>query len=207
MNLDSARQSTIEACGPNDEAIVKTMAAETREGLVDLRSAEQVNEANGEDRLGKAAASPNSQNLTERGIFAKHTTHSPEETHRLGKAFGQSLTSGSIIAFFGDLGAGKTTFIRGLVDGIGSVDMRNVCSPTFTLLNIYNGDKMVFHFDLYRLPREEEFFAAGFDEYFKAGGICCLEWAEKITSSLPTHTFKVIFSHLGEKTRQIEILK
>jgi hypothetical protein len=73
VNLDSARQSTIEACGPNDEAIVKTMAeaAETREGPVDLRSAEQVSEANGarrEDRLGKAAASPNSQNLTKRGI-------------------------------------------------------------------------------------------------------------------------------------------
>lgn len=140
-------------------------------------------------------------------LFTKHTTRSPEETHSLGRAFGQSLISGSILAFFGDLGAGKTTFIRGLVDGIGSIDTRNVCSPTFTLLNVYHGDKTVFHFDLYRLPREEEFFAAGFDEYFKAGGICFVEWAEKIASSLPSHAFKVIFSHLGEKTRQIEIVK
>jgi tRNA threonylcarbamoyladenosine biosynthesis protein TsaE len=140
-------------------------------------------------------------------LFTKHTTLSPEETHALGKAFGRSLVSGSIIAFFGDLGAGKTTFIRGLIDGIGSIDTRSVCSPTFTLLNIYHGDKMVFHFDLYRLPREEEFFAAGFDEYFKADGICCVEWAEKIASSLPIHAFKVIFSHLGETRRQIEIVK
>jgi tRNA threonylcarbamoyladenosine biosynthesis protein TsaE len=140
-------------------------------------------------------------------LLTKYITLSPEETHALGKAFGQSLVSGSIIAFFGDLGAGKTTFIRGLTDGIGSIDPRNVCSPTFTLLNIYHGDKVVFHFDLYRLPQEKEFFAAGFDEYFKAGGICCVEWAEKIASSLPTQAFKVIFSHLGEMGRQIEIVK
>jgi tRNA threonylcarbamoyladenosine biosynthesis protein TsaE len=140
-------------------------------------------------------------------LFTKHTTQSAKETHSLGKVFGQSLPPGSIVAFFGDLGAGKTTFIRGLVQGIGSIDMRSVCSPTFTFLNIYNGDKMVFHFDLYRLPREEEFFAAGFDEYFNAGGICCIEWAEKIASSLPPHTFKITFSYLGEKARQIEVLK
>jgi hypothetical protein len=77
VNLDSARRSTIEACGPNDEAIVKTMAAETREGPVDLRSAEQVNEVNREDRLGKAAASPNSQNQRDRGI--KSAEHSEWE--------------------------------------------------------------------------------------------------------------------------------
>lgn len=141
-------------------------------------------------------------------LFAKYTTFSAEETHSLGKALGQSLSVGSIIAFFGDLGAGKTTFIRGLVEGIGSIDMRDVCSPTFTLLNIYNGNKTVFHFDLFRLPREEEFLAAGFDEYFeKADGICCIEWAEKIASLLPARTFKIHFSYLGEKTRQIEMTK
>jgi tRNA threonylcarbamoyladenosine biosynthesis protein TsaE len=140
-------------------------------------------------------------------LFTKHTTLSPDETHNLGKAFGQFLASGSIVAFFGDLGAGKTTFIRGLVEGIGLIDTRNVCSPTFTFLNIYNGEKVVFHFDLYRLPREEDFFSAGFDEYFKADGICCIEWAEKIESSLPSHAFKVNFSHLGQKAREIEILQ
>jgi tRNA threonylcarbamoyladenosine biosynthesis protein TsaE len=135
----------------------------------------------------------------------KYVTHSAEETHDLGKSFGQSLRAGDIIAFFGDLGAGKTTFIRGLVDGIGCIDMREVCSPTFTFLNIYPGGKMVFHFDLYRLPREEEFFAAGFDEYFEAGGICCVEWAEKIASSLPPHAITITLAYLSEQTRQIEI--
>jgi tRNA threonylcarbamoyladenosine biosynthesis protein TsaE len=117
------------------------------------------------------------------------------------------LPLGTIVAFFGDLGAGKTTFIRGLVDGIGSIDPRNVCSPTFTFLNIYNGDKMVFHFDLYRLPREEEFFAAGFEEYFNAGGICCIEWAEKIASSLPLRAIRVILSYSEEDIRRIEVIK
>jgi tRNA threonylcarbamoyladenosine biosynthesis protein TsaE len=140
-------------------------------------------------------------------LLNEHTTHSAEETHDLAKAFGQSLPKGAIVAFFGDLGAGKTTFIRGLVDGIGSIDLRKVCSPTFTFLNIYNGDKMVFHFDLYRLPREEEFFAAGFDEYFNAGGICCVEWAEKIASSLPSRAFSVTLSYLSEETRKIEIVR
>jgi len=140
-------------------------------------------------------------------LFTKHTTHSAEETHSLGKIFGQSLSVGTIVAFFGDLGAGKTTFIRGLVEGICSIDVRAVCSPTFTFLNTYKGDKIVFHFDLYRLPREEEFLAAGFDEYFDAGGICCVEWAEKIRSLLPLHTFQVNFSYLGEEIRQIEIMQ
>ena len=137
----------------------------------------------------------------------KHITHSAEETHNLGKAFGQSLLTESIIAFFGDLGAGKTTFIRGLVEGIGLVDMRTVSSPTITFLHIYSGAKTIFHLDLYRLPRKEEFLAAGFDEYFKVDGICCIEWAEKIASILPPHTFKINFSYLGEKEREIEIMK
>jgi tRNA threonylcarbamoyladenosine biosynthesis protein TsaE len=134
-------------------------------------------------------------------------TSSAEETHALGKTFGGSLHAGSVIAFFGDLGAGKTTFIRGLAEGIGAIDLRSVCSPTFNFLNIYDGNQMVFHFDLYRLPREEEFFAAGFDAYFSAGGICCVEWAEKIAASLPGHAVKVIFSYLSEEMRQIQIIR
>jgi|HubBroStandDraft_4_1064222.scaffolds.fasta_scaffold48062_3 tRNA threonylcarbamoyladenosine biosynthesis protein TsaE len=151
-----------------------------------------------------------------------HITQTPEETHDLGKVFGESLSPGSIIAFFGGLGVGKTTFIRGLVNGIGTSEeklaqpktdpsscfgIRGVCSPTFTLLNIYDTDKKVFHFDLYRLPREEEFFASGFDAFFKTDGICCIEWAENIAASLPPQAFKVTLSHLGENARQIEIVR
>jgi tRNA threonylcarbamoyladenosine biosynthesis protein TsaE len=138
-------------------------------------------------------------------IFGIHTTHSPEETHSLGKVLGEALKANAIVALYGDLGSGKTTFIRGLVEGFGSIDPRNVSSPTFNFLNIYEGIKMVYHFDLYRLPRREEFFAAGFDEYFSAGGVCCLEWAEKLETQLPQNAYLVNFSYLGEEKRLIEI--
>lgn len=140
-----------------------------------------------------------------RSSIGTHTALSADETLQLGKTLGSALPKNTVIALFGDLGAGKTTFIRGLVEGIGSIDRRNVSSPTFTLLNIYEGSKTVYHFDLYRMESEEDFFNAGFDEYFNAGGICCLEWADKIGSKLPTDTIKVTISYLDEEKRQIEI--
>lgn len=139
--------------------------------------------------------------------FGIYTSDSAEETHQIGKALGCALPANAIVAFYGDLGAGKTTFIRGLVEGIGGIDLKSVCSPTFTFLNIYQGNKMLYHFDLYRLPRKEEFLAAGFDEYFDAGGICCVEWAEKIKGLLPQETFVVELSYLKQGSRQIEISK
>lgn len=140
-------------------------------------------------------------------ILGLHETHSGHETQQLGKSLANTLTENAILALSGDLGAGKTTFIQGLAQGIGSIDPRIVSSPTFTLLNIYEGDKTIYHFDLYRLPKEEDFFAAGFDEYFFAGGICCLEWAEKISSKLPINTYFVNIAYSGEESRQIEITK
>ena len=134
-----------------------------------------------------------------------HIALSADETLQLGKTFGSALQKNAIVAFFGDLGAGKTTFIRGLAQGVGSIDPRNVSSPTFTYLNIYEGDKTVYHFDLYRMQGKEDFFKAGFDEYFQAGGICCMEWADKIASELPDGTIKITISYLGEEKRQIEI--
>ena len=136
-----------------------------------------------------------------------YTTRSDIETQLLGETLGKTAPPNTVIAFFGDLGAGKTTLIRGLAAGAGCVEMRSVSSPTFNILHTYPGEKMIYHFDLYRLPREEEFFAAGFDELFTAGGICCIEWADKILSSLPTHTVRITFSHLGAMTRRIEIAR
>lgn len=132
-------------------------------------------------------------------------SRSSEETHRLGVDFGKALPPNAIVAFFGDLGAGKTTFIRGLVEGVGGINLKEVCSPTFTFLNIYQGNRALYHFDLYRLPRKEEFFAAGFEEYFYADGICCIEWAEKIAPLLPSHTINVRLSYLTEHERHLEI--
>ena len=138
-------------------------------------------------------------------MIGTHIALSADETLQIGKTFGSTLPKNTIIAFFGDLGAGKTTFIRGLVEGVGSSDPRVVSSPTFTFLNIYEGDKTIYHFDLYRMQKKEDFFRAGFDEYFQAGGICCMEWADKVASELPTGTIKVTISYLGEEKRQIEI--
>jgi tRNA threonylcarbamoyladenosine biosynthesis protein TsaE len=138
-------------------------------------------------------------------LFGTHTTHSSDETHSLGAAFGKTLKANAIVAFFGDLGAGKTTFIRGLIEGIGGIDIKAVCSPTFTFLNIYQGNHLMYHFDLYRLPREEEFLAAGFEEYFYTGGICCVEWSEKIQALLPPTAIRVQLTYLNEGERKIEI--
>lgn len=119
-------------------------------------------------------------------------------------AFGKQLAPQSIVGFFGDLGAGKTTFIKGLIAGILGSAEHEVNSPTFTYLNIYRGTTTVYHFDLYRLRDADEFLSMGFDEVFGLG-ICCIEWAEKIESLLPPEAIRVNMTHLGENSRQIDI--
>lgn len=133
-----------------------------------------------------------------------HITHSDRETQELGAFFGACLEENAVVAFFGDLGSGKTTFIRGLVQAR-SAD--SVSSPTFQFLNIYSGSIPIYHFDLYRLPSPQEFFEAGFGEYFEAGGICCLEWAEKIHMELPQKAYRITFSYDTESQRKILIQK
>jgi tRNA threonylcarbamoyladenosine biosynthesis protein TsaE len=132
-------------------------------------------------------------------------TRSPEETEQLGRFFGESLTDGSIVCFFGELGAGKTTFIRGLVNGAAHVDGDCVTSPTFVYLNIYEGKTPVYHFDLYRLQSAREFVAMGFDEYLGASGICCLEWSERIEELLPANVIRVEMKHIDQTQREIQI--
>jgi tRNA threonylcarbamoyladenosine biosynthesis protein TsaE len=140
--------------------------------------------------------------------YSSIVTGSPEETFQLGSQFGQTITAPCIIAFSGDLGAGKTVFIRGLASFLG-IDEREVCSPTFTYLNIYQGTIAIYHFDLYRIPTQQEFVAAGFDEYLYADGICCIEWSEKISSllkDLPApRIFRVSIAHTGDGLREIRI--
>ena len=138
-------------------------------------------------------------------LSERNTTTSSEETHLLGKAVAKRLFPGAVVALCGDLGAGKTTLIRGIAEEIGGIDSRTICSPTFTFLNIYSGNLSIYHFDLYRLPSAAEFFNAGFDEYFQAGGICCIEWAEKIQEYLPLFTLFLHFSYSGVTQREIDI--
>lgn len=133
-------------------------------------------------------------------------TRSPEETTSLGCEIGAKLRADSVLALFGDLAAGKTTLIKGLVEGACNLHHEMVASPTFQLLNIYTGSPhSLFHFDLYRFEKPEQFLHMGFEEYFYSGGIACIEWSERIESLLPPHAVKITLSHLEDQIRKVEI--
>jgi tRNA threonylcarbamoyladenosine biosynthesis protein TsaE len=132
-------------------------------------------------------------------------TSSSEETEAAGAHFAASLRGNETIAFFGDLGAGKTTFLKGLISQLTGCSPSEITSPTFNYLNIYEGKIPVYHFDLYRLKAAEQFEGAGFSEYLNAEGICCLEWAEKIETKLPPGTIRITLEHQGLDNRLIKI--
>lgn len=133
------------------------------------------------------------------------TSHSAAETRDFGTHFGKQLQPNSLVCFFGDLGAGKTTFIQGVTAGVLGSEATEVNSPTFTYLNIYHGNRTLYHFDLYRLRDADEFLSMGFDEVFDAGGITCIEWAEKIEALIPEGAFCVKMDHLGGDQRRITV--
>ncbi len=132
-------------------------------------------------------------------------SRSPEETEELGFQLGKRLPDGSVVCFFGDLGAGKTTFIKGLAKGAGGVDTDDVNSPTFVYLNIYEGDRPIYHFDLYRLNSSQEFLGMGFDDYIGGAGICCLEWSERIEELVPKSAVRVEIAHIDQTHREVRI--
>ena len=110
-------------------------------------------------------------------------THSPDETQRVGAALAKTLCGGEVIAFLGDLGAGKTAFTRGLAEGLGVMDA--VTSPTYTIVNEYlTGRLPLFHFDMYRLGSSEELFDIGWEDYLARGGVCAVEWSENVQDAL-----------------------
>ena len=104
-------------------------------------------------------------------------SNSQTETEALGEMLAEHLKEGAIVAFFGDLGAGKTAFIRGMARGLRIQEP--ITSPTFTIVNEYDGRLPLFHFDLYRLSGEDELFEIGFEDYVSRGGICAVEWSER----------------------------
>ena len=107
----------------------------------------------------------------------EYLSNSEAETEALGEALAGRLTAGDVIAFSGDLGAGKTAFTRGLARGLGVTE--RVTSPTFTIVNEYLGGRLpLFHFDLYRLGSAEELFDIGWEDYLDRGGVCAVEWSE-----------------------------
>ena len=111
------------------------------------------------------------------------TTHSADETQALGQKLASRLAPGDVIAYFGDLGAGKTAFTRGLAQGLGITDP--VSSPTYTIVNEYlSGRIPLFHFDMYRLSSSDELFDIGWEDYLSRGGVCAVEWSENVEDAL-----------------------
>ncbi|MFI3251387.1 MAG: tRNA (adenosine(37)-N6)-threonylcarbamoyltransferase complex ATPase subunit type 1 TsaE [Eubacteriales bacterium] len=114
-----------------------------------------------------------------------YKTTTPEQTEQLGSALAKALHAGDILAYTGDLGAGKTAMTRGIAHGIGYTE--SVTSPTFTLVHEYLGGSLpLFHFDLYRLDHEDQLFDIGFDDYLARKGVCIIEWSEKAPQTLST---------------------
>ena len=110
-------------------------------------------------------------------------TKSPEQTELLGKKLAELLRPGDVIAYYGDLGAGKTAFTRGLAAGLGIREA--VTSPTYTIVNEYLSGRMpLFHFDMYRLSSSEELFDIGWEDYLARSGVCAVEWSENVADAL-----------------------
>ena len=131
------------------------------------------------------------------------TTTSPAETEAVGAALAKILTPGAILAYRGDLGAGKTAFTRGLAKGLGCTDM--VTSPTYTIVNEYlSGRLPLFHFDMYRLRSSDDLWDIGWDDYLERGGVCAVEWSENVDDAMENAIF-VTIEKTGEDSRCITI--
>ena len=130
-------------------------------------------------------------------------THSPEETEAVGAALGKILKPGTILAYRGDLGAGKTAFTRGLARGLGCGEI--VTSPTYTIVNEYTSGRIpLFHFDMYRLRSSDDLFDIGWEDYLDRGGICAVEWSENVDDAMEDAIYITIHK-TGEDSRRIVI--
>ena len=133
----------------------------------------------------------------------EYITHSPAETEAIGAALGKILKPGAVIAYRGDLGAGKTAFTRGLARGLGFTDM--VTSPTYTIVNEYLGGRLpLFHFDMYRLRSSDDLWDIGWEDYLERNGICAVEWSENVADALED-PISITIEKTGEESRRITI--
>ncbi len=132
-------------------------------------------------------------------------SHSTQETEQFGEEVAKSLRGGDVLAFTGSLGMGKTAFTRGLARGLGCCG--RVTSPTFTIVNEYDGKTPLFHFDMYRLGSSDELFDIGWDDYLARGGVCAVEWSERVSDALPDDTIYVDIARgeEDENTRTITV--
>ena len=136
----------------------------------------------------------------------RHTfyTNTPAETEKIGHIIGQTLVKRDVVALIGDLGAGKTCLTRGLALGLGLPLPQKVTSPSYTLINEYEGYTPIYHIDLYRIDQCEDVWDLGLDEYLEGEGVCIIEWANIILQELPSHTIEIKLSWLDENRRSIE---
>ena len=132
-----------------------------------------------------------------------YLTNSPAETEAVGAALGRILPAGTILAYRGDLGAGKTAFTRGLAKGLGCTDL--VTSPTYTIVNEYlSGRLPLFHFDMYRLHSSDDLWDIGWEDYLDRNGICAVEWSENVEDAME-NAINVTIEKLGEDARRITL--
>ena len=133
----------------------------------------------------------------------EHLSHSEQETEQLGEQVARKLPRGTVIAYTGELGMGKTAFTRGLARGLGC--RGRVTSPTFTIVNEYDGKTPLFHFDMYRLGSADELFDIGWEDYVNRGSVCAVEWSENVEDAFYGDEIVVRFEKLGPTTRRITI--
>ena len=130
-------------------------------------------------------------------------TNSPVETEKIGEVLGKVLRPGAILAYEGDLGAGKTAFTRGLARGLGAKEQ--VTSPTYTIVNEYLSGRMpLFHFDMYRLSSSDDLWDIGWEDYLERGGVCAVEWSENVADAME-NAITVCIQKTGEESRKITI--
>ena len=133
----------------------------------------------------------------------QYITNSPCETEAIGAALGNIIKPGTVIAYRGDLGAGKTAFTRGLARGLGCTEI--VTSPTYTIVNEYLGGRVpLFHFDMYRLRSSDDLFDIGWDDYLDRGGVCAVEWSENVDDAMEDAIY-ITIEKLGEDSRRITL--
>ena len=132
-----------------------------------------------------------------------YVTNSPAETEALGQRLAERLQPGDVIAYTGDLGAGKTAFTRGLARGLGITE--RITSPTFTIVNEYQGGRLpLFHFEMYRLGSSDELYEIGWEDYLARGGVCAVEWSEIVADALEEDCIRVDIRQ-GETENQRKI--
>lgn len=149
--------------------------------------------------MAKSERSPRSRNVIER------VTRSAEETRALGRSIARTLGPGDVLLLIGELGAGKTTFVKGLAEGL-NIDPRCVASPTFVLIHEYDGGRLpLYHVDAYRVQSASELIEVGLEEYFEKPGVTVIEWGEKVKAVVPERAIEIRFEILEGDRRRIRV--